>query len=185
MYKEWLVQGFFFAAGTKTHGQKISNSRKFSEKLKEISPKTQKSGNFQKLFCHFHLFATKIFLPFLPKSAQAKAITRNSGFFPQKLKKFQETQGNFPKTQVKLYKNSIYRKVHSPTLPPKRRKKTLHYNSIKGLKTQKIILPRSGWKGNAPRLPRNRGYMPFLGQAINLWDSYRQFPLPFQWHLIA
>ena len=131
-----IIPGFFFRCRPKTQGQKNSNSRNFSEKLKEIFPKTHKFGNFQKLFCHFHLFATKISLPFWPKSPQAKAITRNSGFFPQKLKKFQETQGNFPKTQVKLYKNSIYRKVHSPTLPPKRRKKSLPYRHM--LWTKKV-----------------------------------------------
>ena len=41
----------------------FKNSRNFSEKLKEIFLKTHKSGNFQKLFCHFHLFATKISIP--------------------------------------------------------------------------------------------------------------------------
>ena len=122
-FKKPLKQAFFFAAGLKTQGQKNSNSRKFSEKLKEISPKTHKSGKFQNLFLPFLPYDKKISLPFRPKRRQAQKITRNSGFLPQKLKKFQETQGNFPKTQVKLYKNSIYRKVHSPTLPPKRRKK--------------------------------------------------------------
>ena len=113
----------YLAAGTKTQGQKNSNSRKFSEKLKENSPKTHKSGNFQKLFLPFYLFATKISILFWLKSPQAKSITRNSRFFLQKLMKFQETQWNFPKTQEKILKNSVYRKVHSPKKPPKRRKK--------------------------------------------------------------
>ena len=44
--------------------------------------------------------------------------------FTSKTQKCQETQENFPKTQAKFLKNSIYRKLHSPKLPPKRRKKT-------------------------------------------------------------
>ena len=103
------------AKKTQTQGNFPKNSRKFPQKL--INP-----ANF-KTFLPFPPFATKISLQFWPKSPQAKAITRNSRFFPQKLQKFQETQGNFPKTQAKFLKNSIYRKVHSPKLPPKRRKK--------------------------------------------------------------
>ena len=64
-------------------------------------------------------FGLSLFDPRLNKSPETE-------FLLQKLK-YSETQGNFPKTQAKFFKNSIYRKVHSPALPPKRRKKTLKF----------------------------------------------------------
>ena len=119
------MQGFFFAVGPKTQGEKNSNSRNFPEKLKQFFLKTQKKSEiFRKLDNKFDfyyqnltlIFGLSLFDPVLRLNKSPE-----TDFLLQKLEKYSQTQGNFPKTQVKLYKNSIYRKVHSPALPPKRK----------------------------------------------------------------
>ena len=121
---KYLHQGFFSlqaqklkAKKTQTQGNFPKNSRKFLQKL--INPEI-----FKNFFCHFHLMLQKFPSHLHQRVIKPKQSVETQDFFPQKLKKFQETQGNFPKTQATFLKNSIYRKLHSPKLPPKRRKKT-------------------------------------------------------------
>ena len=118
--------GFFFRCRTQNSRQKKLKLKQFSRKTQAIfTEKLKKSEIFVNLdnnltFLSLKLnsyFGLSLFNPVLGLNKSPE-----NEFLSQKLKKSLETQGNFPKTQAKFLKNSIYRKVHSLALPPKRRK---------------------------------------------------------------
>ena len=133
VFHEAIKSGVFFRCRTQNSRRKKLKLKEFSRKTQAIFSKNSKNRKFLEnyitnltyyqnltLFFSLSLFDPVLRLKKLPETE----------FLLQKLKKYSETQGNFPKTQAKFFKNSIYRKVHSPALPPKRRKKTLQQHCV-------------------------------------------------------
>ena len=109
----------------KTQGKFRQNSSKNFAEAQFFGNSCLKTGSFNNNRCHISSENEQITTAkYIPHAFIANFDQYSRKFFKNS-RKFIENSTIFAAKTQEICQNSIFRKVHSPTLPPKRRKKSL------------------------------------------------------------